>query len=104
MGVGCLYILNLLNLNELATLEIYYQNNPFLYMVQLKFCLNTFETCSLMYVCVPIFSILAIILFEYMLLDPSAKRGPILSRGLQNFRGARSPCLLLPAPMGHLQA
>jgi len=40
---------------------IYYKNNPFLGMFQLKFCLKTFETCSLLYVSVLKCSILAII-------------------------------------------
>jgi len=81
-----------------------YQKNPFLGIFQLKFCLNTFETCSLLYVCVLKFSILAIILFECLLFDPSAKRGPKLSRGLKNFRCARATCPLFSAPMGLLQA
>jgi len=29
---------------------IYYQNNPFLSMFQLKFCQKKFETCSVLYV------------------------------------------------------
>jgi len=34
---------------RLAILEIYYQkNNAFLVIFQLKFCLKTFETCSLL--------------------------------------------------------
>jgi len=33
---------------RMAILEIYYQNNAFLGMFQLKFCLKTFETCSLL--------------------------------------------------------
>jgi len=32
---------------RLAISWIYYQNNRFLGMFQLKFCLNTFETCLL---------------------------------------------------------
>jgi len=35
---------------RLAIFVIYYQNNPFLGMFQLKFCLKTFETCLLFYV------------------------------------------------------
>jgi len=58
MGVRSLHILYSLNLNwglgvssqRLENLEIYYQNNSFLRMIYLKFCLNTFETCSLLYV------------------------------------------------------
>jgi len=68
---------------RLATLRIYCQNNPFLVMFQLKFCLKIFETCSLLYVSVLKCSILAIILFEYLLLDPSVKKRPKLSRGLK---------------------
>jgi len=57
-------------------------------MFQLKFCLKIFETCSLLYVSVLKCSILAIILFEYLLLDPNAgggqsvqwARGPLTSR------------------------
>jgi len=60
----------------LAILGIYYQNKPFLGMFQLKFCLNSFETCLLLFVCILKFSILAIILFKYLLLDPSVKSGP----------------------------
>jgi len=63
------------SLQCLATLRIYYQNNPFLGMFQLKFGLNTYETCSLLYVCVFKFSILAWASAE-VLLDTSAKRGP----------------------------
>jgi len=44
---------------------INYQNNPFLGMFQLKFCLKTFETCSLLCVSVLKCRILAIILFKY---------------------------------------
>jgi len=50
---------------RLAILGIYYQNNSFLGMFQLKFCLKTFETYSLLYVSVLKCSILAIILFKY---------------------------------------
>jgi len=50
---------------RLATLGIYYENNPFLGMFQLKFSLKSFETCSLLYISVLKCSILAIILFEY---------------------------------------
>jgi len=46
-------------------------------MFQLKFYLKTFETSSLLYVSVLKCSILAIILFEYLLLDQSAGRGQI---------------------------
>jgi len=35
-----------------AIFEIYYQNNLFLGMFQLKFCLKTFQTCSLLYISV----------------------------------------------------
>jgi len=35
---------------RLAIWGIYYQNNLFLGMFQLKFCLKTFESCSLLYV------------------------------------------------------
>jgi len=77
-GIRVLHILSF-NLNEaaggkvvwgrnpqrLAFLGIYYQNNPFLGKFQLKFCLKTFETCSLLYVSVLKCSILAIILFKY---------------------------------------
>jgi len=66
--------------------DVYYQNNPFLGMFQKKFCLKTFETCSLLFISVLKSSILAISLFEYLLLDPSAKRGLKLSR---------APCTLL---------
>jgi len=45
-------------------------------------------------------NILEIILFDYLLLDLSAKRGPKLSMGLKNSRGERAPYPLLPAPMG----
>jgi len=31
---------------------IYYQNNPFLSMFQMKFCLKTFETCSIIIECI----------------------------------------------------
>jgi len=48
----------------LMTLVIYYQNNLFLGMLQLKFCLKTFETYSLLSISVLKCSILAIILFE----------------------------------------
>jgi len=45
-----LFILNLngglvANHQRLATLGLYYQNNPFFGMFKLKFCLKTFETC-----------------------------------------------------------
>jgi len=84
VGVWSLHIFYSLNLNgglgassqRFATLGIYYQNNPFLGIFQLKFCLKTFETCSLLYISVLKCSILAIILFEYLSVDPSAKRGP----------------------------
>jgi len=73
MGIWSLHIFYSLNLNgglglspqRLATLGMYYQNNLFLGMFQLKLCLNTFVTCSLSYVRVLKFSILAVILFEY---------------------------------------
>jgi len=74
--------------------NIYYQNNPFLGMFHLQFCLKTFETCSLLYVSALKCSSLAIILFEYMSLNPSAKREPKLSGD------ARALCPLLPAPGG----
>jgi len=53
-----LHILYSLNLNgvwgaspqRLAILGIYYQNNSFLGMFQLKFCLKTFKTFSLSYI------------------------------------------------------
>jgi len=44
-----------------AILGIYYQNNPFLGMFQLRFCLTTCETCSLLYVSVLKCSILCFI-------------------------------------------
>jgi len=44
--------------------EIYYQTDPVLEMFQVKFCLKTFETCSLLYVSVFKCSILAIILLS----------------------------------------
>jgi len=111
MGVGSLHMSYSLNINgglgtspqRLATLEIYYQNKPFLGMLQPNFYLNTFETCLLLSVCILKFSILAIILLEYLLLHPSTKRGPKLSRRLKNSRNARAPCHLLLAPMGPLQ-
>jgi len=74
---------------RLATLGIYCQNNPFLSMFQLKFCLNIFETCLLLNVCILKFSILAIILFEYLLLDPSARGGPNCP-GAKKFQGCTS--------------
>jgi len=37
---------------RLAILGIYYQNNPFLGMFQLKFCPKIFETCLIVYVSV----------------------------------------------------
>jgi len=77
----------------LATLEIYYQNNPFLGMCQVKFCLNTLESCTLLYVCVLQCSILAIILFEYLSLDPSAKKNPKLYRRIK-FEGCTSALFL----------
>jgi len=83
---------------RLATLGIHYQNNPFLGTFQLKFCLKTFETCRLLKC-----NILAIILFEYLVLDPSAKRGHKLSREVKNCTDAQAPCPLLPAPMGPLR-
>jgi len=54
------------SLQCLAIFEIFYQNNPFLGMFQLKFCLKTFETYILLYVS-SVFqcSILATILFKY---------------------------------------
>jgi len=92
MGVWSLHIIYSLNLIGglgAPTLGIYYQNNPFFSMFQLKFCLKTFETCcSLLYISVLKCSILAIILFEYLLLDPSVKRGLKLFRRLKNSRGA----------------
>jgi len=109
MGVGSLHIFYLLNLSgdlrassqRLATLGIYYQNYPFFDMFQLKFFLNAFETCSLLYVCVLKFSILAIILFEYLLLDPSANQeGAQLVHGAKKFQRCTNPCTLILAPMG----
>jgi len=41
----------------------------------MKFCLKTFETCLLLYVSVLECSILAISLFKYEELHPSARRG-----------------------------
>jgi len=99
MGVWSLRILYSLNLNgglgvspqRLATLGIYYQNNPFLGMFQLKFCLKTFGTCSLLYISVFKSSILAIILVEYLLFDPSAKKRPQIVQGAKKFQGNMSP-------------
>jgi len=65
-------------------------------MFQLKFCLKIFETSSLLCVSVLKCSILAIIFFEFLLLNLSAGRGKIVQ--------ARAPCPLLLAPMGALQA
>jgi len=69
-------------------------------MSQLKFCLKTFETSSLLYVSVRKGYILAIILFEYLLLYPNAKRGPKLFRGRKNFKGARALYPLLSSAYG----
>jgi len=66
------------NPQRLAILGFYYKNNPFLGMFQLKFNLNTFVNHSIFYVCVLKCSILAIILFEYLLLDPNAWREQIV--------------------------
>jgi len=59
-------------------------------MFELKFCLKTFETCSLLYESVLKCCILATILFEYLLLDQSAKGLQIVQRELKNSRRARS--------------
>jgi len=59
-----LLILVCLNSKRLAILGIYYQNNPFLGMFQLKFYIETFEACSLLYVSDLKCSILAIALFK----------------------------------------
>jgi len=45
---------------SLAVLGFYYKNNLFLGMFQLKFCLKTFETCSLLYIFLLKFNILEI--------------------------------------------
>jgi len=42
----------------------------------MKFCLKIFEVYLLLYVSVLKCIILAIVLFEYLLLDPRVKRGP----------------------------
>jgi len=55
--------------------------------VQLKFYLKTFETFSLLSISVLKCSILAIILFEYLLLNPSAKKGPKIVQGAKKFQG-----------------
>jgi len=73
------------------------QNNPFLIMFQLKFCLKN-ETFLLLYISVLNCSILAIILFEYLLLDPSAGREADCPWDMQ------APCPLFSAPMGPLRA
>jgi len=66
-------------------------------MFQLKFYLNTFETyCSLLYFSVHKFSILAIVLFEYLLLDQRAKRWFKLSRGLKISGVHESPVPYFP--------
>jgi len=44
---------------------IYYQNNPFLGMFQLKLCPKTFENCLLLQASVLKSNILAIIFFQY---------------------------------------
>jgi len=53
-------------------------------MFQLKFCLKTFENCLLLYAFVHQCSALIIILFEYLLLDPSARGPQIVQRELKN--------------------
>jgi len=45
---------------------------------------------------------LAIILLEYLLFDPRAKRGPKLSKKFQGLH--EPPCSLLPAPKGSVRA
>jgi len=40
------------SLSAWRVLGIYYQIKPFLGRFQLKFCLKTFETCSLLYITV----------------------------------------------------
>jgi len=49
----------------LAIVGIYFQNNPFLGLFQLKFFPKNFKTCSLLYVSVIKCNILAIIYFKY---------------------------------------
>jgi len=93
MGVGSLHIFYLLNLNRGLGAE-----PPSVYrfwkytakgMLQLKFCLKFLEICSLLYVSVIKCSILAIILFEHLLLDTSAREAPNCSREkAKNFKGA----------------
>jgi len=52
------------------------------------------------YISVLKYSILAIILFEYLLLNPSAKRGIQIVQGTKIPEVHETPFLLLPPPLG----
>jgi len=77
-----------------------YQNNRFLGVFRLKFCFKTFETCSLLYVSVLKCNILAIILFEYLLSDPSAKRGAQIVQKAKKFQECTGPLPLTSRDYG----